>query len=79
MIPGEHTLKEFYHKVQRANNVVPHLANRHVVINKNLSNKEDLVAQCLGFPKRKHDDFVDTLVDALKFVYARSVSILDAL
>lgn len=84
LIPSESNLKDFYadrkhDKVERANNVVPHLANRKVYINKALANKEDLVAQCLGFPKVKHDDFVDTLVDGLKMVYARSVGILDVL
>lgn len=84
MIPSDDDLKSFYSdrrfdKVERANNVVPHLANRFVIINKNMANKEELVAQCLGFPKMKNDDFVDTLVDALKMVYARVVSILDVL
>lgn len=84
MIPSESALKEFFSdrkmdKVERANNVVPHLANRKVVINKNLANKEELMAQCLGFPKTKHDDFVDTLIDALKKVYGSAPSILDVL
>lgn len=84
MIPGETEIKEFYsdrrfNKVERANNVVPHLANRKVLINKALANKEDLVAECLGFPKAKHDDFVDTVVDGLKKIYGRAISILDVL
>lgn len=83
-IPSEGELKEFYSdrrfsKVERANNIAPHLANRKVYFNKTLANKEDLVAQCLGFPKMKHDDFVDTLVDAVKKVYNRNVGILDVL
>ena len=74
-IPSEEKLKEFYadrrwDKVERANNILPHLANRQIMINKNIPNKEDLVAQCLGFPKVKHDDFVDTLIDAVKKVFA---------
>jgi predicted phage terminase large subunit-like protein len=84
MIPGEHDLKEFYSdrrfdKVERANNVVPHLAFRRVYVSKLIPNKEDLIAQCLGFPKVKHDDFVDTLIDGLKRVYAKEPSILDVL
>ena len=84
MIPGETLIREFYSdrrydKVERANNVVPHLQHRKVYINKQISNKEDLVNQCLSFPKVKHDDFVDTLVDALKMVFARQISILDVL
>lgn len=78
-IPSESDLKDFYadrryNKQERANNVAPHLANRKVWINNAIGNKEDLVAQCLGFPNSKHDDFVDTLVDALKIVYSRSIS-----
>ncbi len=84
MIPGDTALKEFYSdrrfdKVERANNVVPHLSHRKVLINKDIHNKEDLVSQCLSFPKVKHDDFVDTVVDALKMVYGRAISICDVL
>lgn len=84
MIPGETQLKDFYadrrlNKVERANNVIPHLTNRKVYINQLLGNKEDLVGQCLGFPKVKHDDFCDTLIDALKLVYASDIGILDVL
>jgi predicted phage terminase large subunit-like protein len=84
MIPGETNLKDFYtdrkfDKVERANNVIPHLSNRKVIINKYIGNKEDLLAQCLAFPKAKHDDFVDTLVDGLKMLYARQIGILDVL
>ncbi len=84
MIPGESKLKEFYQdrrfdKVERANNVVPHLAHRKVKINKRLNEKEDLLAEVLTFPKGKHDDFVDTLVDGLKMVYAREIGLLDVL
>jgi phage terminase large subunit-like protein len=55
MIPSEKTIQEFYsdrrfEKVQRANNVVPHLSHIKVKINKAIPNKEDLVAECLLFP-----------------------------
>lgn len=84
MIPNEDRLKDFYKdrrfdKVERANNVIPHLSHRKVKINKLIRNKEDLVAQCLNFPKGKNDDFVDTVVDGLKMVYARKIGILDVL
>lgn len=82
-IPSESDLKEFYSdrrfdKSERANNVIPHLASRKVYINSHISFKEELLAECLNFPRSKHDDFVDTLIDALKLVYCRSVSTLDA-
>lgn len=84
MIPGESTIDAFYKdrrfdKVERANNVIPHLSARKVWFSNAISNKEDLVAQCLGFPKAKHDDFVDTLVDGLKMVYSQSVSMFDVM
>lgn len=84
VIPSEEEIKEFFNdrrldKVERANNVVPHLSNRFIGINKDIANKEDLVAQCLGFPKVKHDDFVDTVIDALKKKYNVVVGILDVL
>ena len=84
LIPSETQLKEFYadrhlNKVERANNAIPHLSNHKIYINRNISIKEDLVAECLGFPNMKHDDFVDTLIDGIKYVYGRKISILDVL
>ena len=82
MIPGESQLKEFYsdrhlNKVERANNAVPHLTNRKIRINENIPFKEDLVAECLSFPRAKHDDFVDTLIDGVKFAFNQKLSSLD--
>lgn len=82
MIPSEGDLKKFYEdrkfdKVERANNVAPYLSNGRIYINKALTNKDELVAECLGFPKGKHDDFLDCMVDALKMVYAKKPSTLD--
>lgn len=84
MIPAEVDITEFFKdrkhdKTERANNVAPHLARRKVMINNQLSNKEDLVAECLGFPYWRNDDFVDTLVDALKMVYGRELSMFDVM
>ena len=66
-------------KVERANNAVPHLANRFVIVNEMLANKETLIAEALSFPKGRHDDFVDTLVDAIKYTYGRSYSTFDVI
>lgn len=84
MIPSEDDLKEFFSdrrldKVERANNAVPHLAMRKIRVGKQIQNKEGLVAECLGFPKMKNDDFADTVIDALKKVHGRATSILDVL
>jgi len=83
-IPSESDLMEFFKdrrfdKSQRANNVVPNLGNRKVYVNRLIGNKEELINQCLGFPKVKHDDFVDTLIDGLKMVYSRQLSIIDVM
>jgi phage terminase large subunit-like protein len=82
LIPSESTIKEFYsdrklNKVERANNSVPHLANRRIHINPNIYEKEILVAECLSFPKARHDDFTDCVIDMVKLVFARRLSILD--
>lgn len=83
-IPSEDDLTVFFKdrrldKVERAANVIPHLAARYVIINESHPQREELVAQALKFPKVKHDDWVDTLIDALKLVYARQIGLLDVL
>jgi predicted phage terminase large subunit-like protein len=84
LMPSESQLKEFYsdrhlNKVERANNAIPYLVNRKVRINEKISCKEELRAECLSFPRAKHDDFVDTLVDGVKFVYGQKICSLEAL
>jgi len=84
LIPQEAAIKEFFadrkwDKVTRANNAIPYLANRVVVINEDILNKEELLAETLRFPRAAHDDFVDTLIDGIKFAFARQVSSLDVL
>lgn len=82
MIPSADDRKKFYEdrkwdKVARANNAVPYLANRVVHFNKAMANREILKSEALRFPKAAHDDFTDTLIDGVKFAYARQVGILD--
>ena len=84
MIPGEQIVKEFFadrrtDKVERANNVVPHLTSRKVIINEHIAQKEDILAEVLSFPAARHDDCCDVLIDALKYVYTSKFSILDVL
>lgn len=83
MLPSDTMLKEFFKdrqtdKVARANNAIPWLVGRFITINENIAHKEELVSEALGFPRSKHDDFVDTLIDGIKFVFGRPPSILDA-
>jgi predicted phage terminase large subunit-like protein len=85
IMPSEGDVDEFFkdrrlNKTERANNAVPYLSTRKVYINQDIAIKDDLVAEVLAFPKGKHDDFVDCLVDAVKKVYSQNkVSILDVL
>jgi predicted phage terminase large subunit-like protein len=83
-IPSETNINEFFKdrrldKVERANNAIPHLATRSVIINEAIPHRQDLVDQCLVFPNGAHDDFVDTLVDGIKFAYGAPVSLFDML
>lgn len=86
MIPPDKDIDLFFKdrrldKVERANNAIPHLSYRKLRINKNLRgsfwDSNSLVSQLLKFPKDKHDDFVDTVVDGLKQKYGTTGSILD--
>ena len=65
----------------RANAVMPYLAYNKVYINEAIDNtlKTEIMAELLNFPKAKHDDFVDCVIDGVKYVHTNSVSILDVL
>lgn len=83
-VPDDDTVKRFYadrkrSKVERANLAIPFLSKRKVRINEKLAQKEQMRLEVLGFPKAKHDDFVDTLIDAIKRAYSEAPSIFDAL
>lgn len=84
LIPGDRDVEEFYSdrrsdKVARANNAVPHLATRTVKVSRSIRGRDELVSEALHFPNGTHDDFVDTLVDALKKAYGDRPGILQAL
>lgn len=86
LVPSESQLKDFYKdrvsdKVIRANNAVPHVSNRRIVFNDSVTCADDCIAEALGFPKGRHDDFVDCLIDGIKFAFstANLKSICDVL
>lgn len=84
VMPSEDDVKAFFKdrtqdKTARANLAIPFLGHRKIHINEEIEEKEELVQECLKFPKGKHDDFVDVVIDSVKFVYGQSLSILDAL
>lgn len=74
MMPKQEEIDEFFkdrrlEKKERAAIAAPHLTNRKIYISKDIPQKEELVKEALSFPKGSHDDFVDTLIDAIKKVY----------
>lgn len=84
IMPSDTMIEKFFadrkwDKVQRANNAIPFLGNRKIRINENINDKQELVNECLKFPRAAHDDFVDTVIDGIKFTYASSHGILDVL
>lgn len=77
LIPSEQKIKEFFmdrrfDKIERANNAIPWLANRRIKIFSGIAHKEILLAEILKFPKADHDDFVDTVIDGIKFAFSLS-------
>lgn len=83
-MPSADEVKEFFKdrtqdKEARGNAATPHLTARKVLINNAILCKQELLAEALAFPNGANDDFVDTLIDGIKFAYTRSLSILDVL
>lgn len=71
LVPSEKKLQEFYadrrlDKVQRANNIIGHLSNWKIKVNAQIQGLGDLFDECENFPKGKHDDFVDCVIDGVK-------------
>lgn len=82
LVPSETARKKFFEdrkldKVERANNAVPHLTGRKIIVSDKIAGREDLVSEALKFPKGRHDDFVDTLIDAVKYVYGSKPTMFD--
>lgn len=84
MIPSESQIKEFFSdrkfdKVARANNAVPYLGYKRVHINRQIRDKETLLNELLTFPRARFDDFVDTIIDGVKYAFNTKLSIADVL
>lgn len=74
VVPSETQLQDFYKdrkndKVVRANNIIPHLSTRKIIINEQLNTKEELLNEVMNFPRAKHDDFVDCVIDGVKIAF----------
>jgi phage terminase large subunit-like protein len=71
-VPDEKKLKDTLprdrDKVTRANNIIPALdtIDNNLILCKDIENYSELKSEVLAFPNSKHDDFVDTLIDAAK-------------
>lgn len=88
-IPKEEELKEYLNrtkcKPERANEITPFINeyDKNIIINNNILNLEDLISELLAFDKGSHDDFVDTLTDAIylfeKYYKKRNSNIIKAI
>lgn len=71
-IPSEDMLKETLpretDKVMRANNIIPclDLVAPNLTFCKDIDDYSELLQEFLAFPNVKHDDFTDTVIDAIK-------------
>ena len=68
-------------KVARANIIIPHLVSNPVIVGEGIDNEQfdSFKRELLAFPDGEHDDRNDILIDAVKFCYNRTPSILDVL
>ena len=68
-------------KVARANVIIPQLVSHPIFVGPEISDElyEELKSEMLAFPDVPHEDFTDTAIDAVKFCYNRTPSILDVL
>lgn len=68
-------------KVARANIIIPQLVNNPIFVGEGITEDTFLAIkrELMSFPDGEHDDFTDTLIDAVKWCYNRTPSILDVL
>ena len=68
-------------KVARANIIIPQLVNNPIIVGEGIPEDtfEAIHRELMAFPDGEHDDFTDTLIDAVKWCYNRTPSILDVL
>ena len=83
-VPTEEKLKEILprdiDKVTRANNVIPCLdeVEPNLILCTDIEDYNELKEELLAFPNGKHDDFVDTVIDAIKIaLFKKKLSIFD--
>lgn len=71
LVPSTSELERFYKdrkfdKVERANNILVFLGNWKVKLYSKIGQLPELLGESYNFPKGKHDDFVDCLIDGIK-------------
>lgn len=57
-------------KIRRAIEITPHIENGNILFN---AGYQEFMAECLQFPKAKHDDMVDAFVGAVKIALKNTV------
>lgn len=85
-MPPQEEIDEFFKdrsqdKLQRANKAIPFLVGKSIVVSNAIPKQIYLACrtEMMNFPKGEHDDFVDAVVDAVKYAFNRPLSILDVL
>ena len=85
-MPPQEEIDEFFKdrnqdKAQRANKAIPFLVGKSIVVSSAIPKQIYLAckAELMNFPKGEHDDFVDAVVDGVKYAYNKPLSILDVL
>jgi len=74
VMPREEDIELFFKdrtqdKQQRANASMPFFTNHKIYINREIEEKtkSEAITECINFPDGLHDDFVDTVVDGVKY------------
>lgn len=60
-------------KILRANEISPYIETYGIYVNENLPNKIDMLSEFEQFPNAKHDDIVDTIMDAVQLAYQDTI------
>lgn len=86
-MPSESQVKDFFSdrkkdKVMRANNAIPHLSVKKIIVNDQIQDIQSHLNEVISFPNAKHDDFADCVIDGVKYWASQTQggnSILDVL
>lgn len=60
-------------KILRANEVSPYIETYGLYVNESLPNKIEMISEYEQFPNGKHDDIIDTMMDAVQITYQDTI------